>query len=213
MRSWRWAKVCPKHVELILEINKTVIVASHWFPYYLTYIDDVRSNTNQVYTKLCYRWLKLDLLWCVRIQKCTGSIPHRIVKYTKQSGTPWQPSLHAHATFYSFIHCDMSWNRPTASSKQSCPQSANYCFLFQLPLASLFLKVNQQQITSSSSSSHLVQIFATIKLWSESVSAPGSVCTSFKLFLLISISWCFPGIQSHLRLLKPYAGDDKSKSQ
>jgi hypothetical protein len=21
-RSWRWAKVCPKHVELILEINK-----------------------------------------------------------------------------------------------------------------------------------------------------------------------------------------------
>jgi hypothetical protein len=28
LRSWRWAKVCPKHVELILEINKTVIVAS-----------------------------------------------------------------------------------------------------------------------------------------------------------------------------------------
>ena len=40
--------VCPKHVELILEINKTVIVASRWFLYYLTYIDDVRSNTNQV---------------------------------------------------------------------------------------------------------------------------------------------------------------------
>jgi len=34
------AKVCPKHVELILEINKTVIVASHWFLYYLTYILD-----------------------------------------------------------------------------------------------------------------------------------------------------------------------------
>jgi hypothetical protein len=31
LRSWRWAKVCPKHVELILEINKTVIVASRWF--------------------------------------------------------------------------------------------------------------------------------------------------------------------------------------
>jgi hypothetical protein len=30
LRSWRWAKVCPKHVELILEINKTVIVASSW---------------------------------------------------------------------------------------------------------------------------------------------------------------------------------------
>ena len=35
LRSWRWAKVCPKHVELILEINKTVIVASRWFPHYL----------------------------------------------------------------------------------------------------------------------------------------------------------------------------------
>ena len=30
-------------------INKTVIVASRWFLYYLTYIDDARSNTNQVY--------------------------------------------------------------------------------------------------------------------------------------------------------------------
>jgi len=29
-------KVCPKHVELILEINKTVIVSSRWFLYYLT---------------------------------------------------------------------------------------------------------------------------------------------------------------------------------
>jgi len=31
-----------------LEISKTVIVASRWFLYYLTYIDDARSNTNQV---------------------------------------------------------------------------------------------------------------------------------------------------------------------
>jgi hypothetical protein len=30
LRSWRWAKACPKHVELILKINKTVIVASRW---------------------------------------------------------------------------------------------------------------------------------------------------------------------------------------
>jgi hypothetical protein len=28
--SWRWANVYPKQVELILEINKTVIVASSW---------------------------------------------------------------------------------------------------------------------------------------------------------------------------------------
>ena len=30
-----------------MEINKTVIVASRWFLFYLTYIDDARSNTNQ----------------------------------------------------------------------------------------------------------------------------------------------------------------------
>jgi hypothetical protein len=30
LRSWRLAKACPKHVELILKINKTVIVASSW---------------------------------------------------------------------------------------------------------------------------------------------------------------------------------------
>jgi len=31
-----------------LEINKTVIVASRWLLFYLTYIDDARSNTNQI---------------------------------------------------------------------------------------------------------------------------------------------------------------------
>ena len=34
----KMGKSFPKHVELILEINKTVIVASRWFLYYLTYI-------------------------------------------------------------------------------------------------------------------------------------------------------------------------------
>jgi hypothetical protein len=40
-------KFCPKHVELILEINKTITVSSS-VPYYFTYIDDARSHTNQV---------------------------------------------------------------------------------------------------------------------------------------------------------------------
>ena len=52
LRYWRWAKVCPKHFELILEINKSVIVASRWFLYCLTYIDDARSNTNQFQCKV-----------------------------------------------------------------------------------------------------------------------------------------------------------------
>jgi len=37
-----------------LEINKTVIVASRWFLFYLTYIDDARSNTNQVSISLSF---------------------------------------------------------------------------------------------------------------------------------------------------------------
>ena len=153
------------------------------------------------------------LLWWVRIHKYTRSIPCRMVKYTKQSGTPWQPPLHAHAAFYSFIHCDICLETGPQPLPTELSTECDYCFLFQLPLSSLFLKVNQKQFTSSSSSSHIVQIFTTTKLWSESVSASGSVCTSFRLFLLISISLCFTGIQSYLRLLKPYAGDDKSKSQ
>jgi len=60
LRSWRWAKVCPKHVELILEITKTVIVASRWFLYDLTYTDDARSNTNQIFSCLVV-WLFLSL--------------------------------------------------------------------------------------------------------------------------------------------------------
>jgi len=45
-----------------LEINKTVIVASRWFLLYLTYIDDARSNTNQVYCNMLLvrtKWTKL----------------------------------------------------------------------------------------------------------------------------------------------------------
>ena len=48
LRSWRWAKVCPKHVELILEINKTVIVASRWFLYiiYLHWWSTVKHKSS-----------------------------------------------------------------------------------------------------------------------------------------------------------------------
>ena len=51
MRSLRWAKVCPKHVELILEINKTVIVASRWFPYlpYLHWWRTVKHKSRLVH--------------------------------------------------------------------------------------------------------------------------------------------------------------------
>jgi hypothetical protein len=56
LRSWRWALVCPKHVELILEINKTVIVASSWFPYllYLHWWCTVRHKSSSNATDVFY---------------------------------------------------------------------------------------------------------------------------------------------------------------
>ena len=80
LRSWRWAKVCPKHVELIVEINKTVIVASRWFLYYLTYIDDARSNTNQ--TSLCLGIMKeIFIIWS---WQCWLHIPCYVMSHCKE---------------------------------------------------------------------------------------------------------------------------------
>ena len=46
-RFWWWAKYCPKHVELILQINKSLLhlVGSSVLLYL---IDDARSNKNQL---------------------------------------------------------------------------------------------------------------------------------------------------------------------
>jgi heme/copper-type cytochrome/quinol oxidase subunit 4 len=44
----RYEGSCPKHVELILEINKLLLLHLVGFLYYFTYIDDARSNTNQI---------------------------------------------------------------------------------------------------------------------------------------------------------------------
>ena len=62
-----------------MEINKTVIVASRWFLYYLTYVDDARSNTNQVgflsLGKDGLRMLEngvLKRIWGCRMKEVTG---------------------------------------------------------------------------------------------------------------------------------------------
>jgi hypothetical protein len=46
----KMSKICPKHVELILEINKLLFLHLVGFLYYFTYINDARSITNKVYT-------------------------------------------------------------------------------------------------------------------------------------------------------------------
>ena len=48
-RSWWWAKYCPKHVELILQINKSLLhLVGSSILLVLYLIDDARSNKNQV---------------------------------------------------------------------------------------------------------------------------------------------------------------------
>jgi hypothetical protein len=42
-------KNCPKHVELILEISKSLLLHVVGLSTLFTYIDDARSNTNQIY--------------------------------------------------------------------------------------------------------------------------------------------------------------------
>ena len=44
----KMGKIFPKHVELIWEINKLILLHLVGFLYYFTYIDDARSNTNQM---------------------------------------------------------------------------------------------------------------------------------------------------------------------
>ena len=61
-----------------MEINKTVIVASRWFLYYLTYSDDARSNTNQ--TSMLFSFVLNsvsdnytdDLLYIASVSNCTA---------------------------------------------------------------------------------------------------------------------------------------------
>jgi hypothetical protein len=62
LRSWRWAKVCPKHVGLILEINKTVIVASSLCSIllYLHWWCTVKHKSNF----FCLRFAE----WCKSVQ-------------------------------------------------------------------------------------------------------------------------------------------------
>jgi hypothetical protein len=60
LRSWRWANVCPKHVELIVEINKTVIVASSWCSislYLQKNFYDARSHERKMCFDILYKFL------------------------------------------------------------------------------------------------------------------------------------------------------------
>ena len=69
--------------------------------------------------------------------------------------------------FHNHHHPYLSYDRSTASSKASSPRSASQCFLFQLPVISLFLKVIQQLLTSSSSSFH--HLYTTLYLFFDNV--------------------------------------------
>jgi hypothetical protein len=74
LSSWRWALVCPKHVELILKINKTVIVASSWFSYLLYLHWWRRSNTNQVHQNLVVLAVTVDIVLTLVIYRKKGAV-------------------------------------------------------------------------------------------------------------------------------------------
>ena len=62
LRSWRWAKDCLKHVELIQKINKTVIVASRWSFILFTY---KICNSIRLHFKLSCYWQP----WSIKMHK------------------------------------------------------------------------------------------------------------------------------------------------
>ena len=62
MRSWRWAKVCPKHVELILEISKLLLL--HLVGFYITLPTLMMHGQTQI---------KFSLSVCISV-KCFESL-------------------------------------------------------------------------------------------------------------------------------------------
>jgi hypothetical protein len=66
LRSWWWAKSCPKYIELILEINKCVIVASSW-SFYIIYPSKLYllSSLSVCIDCFCYRLLLIEtvVMW------------------------------------------------------------------------------------------------------------------------------------------------------
>ena len=69
-RSWWWAKYCPTHVELILQINKSLLhlVGSSVLLYL---IDDARSNKNQIIDKKRAKYVKYILKFITSQKKIT----------------------------------------------------------------------------------------------------------------------------------------------
>jgi len=78
----KMGKVCPKHVELILEINKLLLLHLIGFLYYFTYTDDARSNTNHCFTVL--KFCTLVMHWMNNV-KVTNAQQARIIHYYKNT--------------------------------------------------------------------------------------------------------------------------------
>ena len=70
LRSWRWAKVCPKHVELILEINKLLLLHLIGFLYYFTYYVEIKCQLDATDD---FYWRSYCLLDIFRAPLCPSS--------------------------------------------------------------------------------------------------------------------------------------------
>jgi len=72
--------------------------------------------------------------------------------FTPPQGNLWIKPWRITNFWFNTFFC-LSYDRFRACSKMSSPQSAIYCFLFRFTIVSLFLKLFQYLLTSSSSSS------------------------------------------------------------
>jgi hypothetical protein len=103
--------ICPKHVELILKINKHLFVASSWsWFYYIANIEDARSNTNQMTLSCRVTWV-----WSDRVNLYNQQIMKLLTKaksFATSSDSPtsshwqWAPMFcQAHDS----LHTELLW--------------------------------------------------------------------------------------------------------
>jgi len=99
-----------------------------------------------------------DEVYCLAFSKpiiVTNYIHHNTHLSTDGRKKYYRQTWNTRTTKYLPVHsfCSLLYDGPTASCKTGSSQRAIKCFLFQVPVSSLFPKVIQQLLTSSSSSS------------------------------------------------------------
>ena len=102
LRSWRWAKDCPKHVELILEINKLLLLhlVGSSILLYLNWWCTVKHKSGLAFLFTCFG----------RLRSSSGH-QHNILKYGKMQYVVYIVTI-CNCTFYlqlNFVRLVARW--------------------------------------------------------------------------------------------------------